>query len=71
MILFGAPEIAMSTTKMQTQAPTSSLRCSKRKRTAVSYAETDLNDDVLFNAEQEEQEDEDDDAEFGKRQKVS
>lgn len=65
------PAIAVSTTKMQTQA-SPSLRCSKRKRAAVSYVEPDLDDDMLLDSEQEEQEDdEDDDGEFGKRQKVS
>ncbi|KAK8123701.1 hypothetical protein PG999_003619 [Apiospora kogelbergensis] len=49
------------------------VRSSKRKRTTVSYAETDLIDHVLSEVENGDQEEEDvdtdDDGEFGKRQK--
>ncbi|KAK6852118.1 hypothetical protein PG995_012243 [Apiospora arundinis] len=50
------------------------VRYSKRKRTAVSYIEPDLNDETFMDVDQEEQEEgavdsDEDDGEFGKRQK--
>ncbi|KAK8091700.1 hypothetical protein PG997_002061 [Apiospora hydei] len=61
----------MSFTAPMFQIQTSpAVRCSKRKRAAVSYVETDLDDDFLCNAETDEQQEEDnDDGEFGKPHK--
>ncbi|KAK7937792.1 uncharacterized protein PG986_014660 [Apiospora aurea] len=61
----------MSSPAVKVQSQTSpAVRCSKRKRAAVSYVETDLDDDFLCDAETEEQQaEEDDDGEFGKPHK--